>query len=87
MPVDRIKAAWKSEKLNRGVQLTISGCLGPCDVPNVAVIVTAEEVHWFGLLDGDADYDAIIGWARACVAQGAPMPVPGRLENRRLRRF
>jgi cobaltochelatase CobN len=41
VPVERIKAAWKAEKLNRGVQLTISGCLGPCDLPNVAVLVTA----------------------------------------------
>ena len=41
VPVDRIKATWKAEKLNRVVQLTISGCLGPCDLPNVAVVVTA----------------------------------------------
>jgi cobaltochelatase CobN len=42
VPVDRIKSVWKAEKLNRGAQLTISGCLGPCDVPNVAVVVTPE---------------------------------------------
>jgi hypothetical protein len=36
LPVERLKAAWKADKLNQAVQLTISGCLGPCDVPNVA---------------------------------------------------
>ena len=38
VPADRIKAAWKGEKLNRSVQLTISGCLGPCDLANVALV-------------------------------------------------
>ena len=28
VPVERLKAVWKEEKLNRTVQLTISGCLG-----------------------------------------------------------
>jgi len=32
VPVDQIKAIWKMEKLNQTIQLTISGCLGPCDV-------------------------------------------------------
>jgi hypothetical protein len=33
VPVERIKEIWQREKLNRSIQLTISGCLGPCDVP------------------------------------------------------
>ncbi|MDB5352088.1 MAG: hypothetical protein JWN86_3335 [Planctomycetota bacterium] len=65
VPVDRIKAAWKAEKLNRSVQLTISGCLGPCDLPNVAVLVTSTGTTWYGLIQGDADYDALIDWARS----------------------
>lgn len=39
VPVERIKGRWKATKLNRVVQLTISGCVGPCDVPNVAVVL------------------------------------------------
>jgi hypothetical protein len=87
VPVDRIKAAWKSEKLNRSVQLTISGCLGPCDVPNVAAILTPEGMRWYGLLNGDADYDAIIEWARASLAAGEIMPLPEAIESRCLQRF
>jgi cobaltochelatase CobN len=87
VPVDRIKAAWKSEKLNRGVQLTISGCLGPCDLPNVAVVVTAHAATWYGRLDGDAHYDALITWARACVAAGAALPPPEELAAHRFDRF
>lgn len=87
VPVDRLKAVWKAEKLNRAVQLTISGCLGPCDLPNVAVVATAEGFQWFGLLDRDAHYDALIGWARACLAAGAILPVPESLAAHRFERF
>ena len=87
VPVDRIKATWKAEKLNRGVQLTISGCLGPCDRPNVAVIVTSAGTEWLGNLDGDADYDALIAWARTSAADGAAAPLPECLEARRFERF
>ena len=87
VPVDRIKAAWKADKLNKVVQLTVSGCLGPCDVPNVALVLTPEGSEWLGLLDGDPDYDALIAWARDCQAAGAVVPLPPALEARRLRRF
>jgi cobaltochelatase CobN len=87
VPVERVKAIWKAEKLNRVVQLTVSGCLGPCDVPNVAVIVTAEGLHWYGLLDGDGHYDALIAWALAVSPEGEPIELPVELDANRLRRF
>jgi len=87
VPVERIKATWKAEKLNRGVQLTISGCLGPCDLPNVAVIVTARGTTWYGRLDGDAHYDALIAWARACLIAGTALPLPEALAAHRFERF
>ena len=87
VPVDRIKAAWKSEKLNRVVQLTISGCLGPCDVPNVAAVMTPGGTEWYGLLNGDAHYDAIIAWARESAERGEIVPLPESLDAFRLRRF
>lgn len=87
VPVDRIKAAWKADKLNKGVQLTISGCLGPCDLPNVALVLTPEGSAWYGHLAGDAHYDALIAWARACKAAGRALPVPESLEPHRFNRF
>jgi cobaltochelatase CobN len=87
VPVDRIKAIWKAEKLNRAVQLTISGCLGPCDLPNVAVVVTAGGTAWYGRLEGDTPYDALIAWARACNADGTALPPPESLAAHRFARF
>jgi cobaltochelatase CobN len=87
VPVERIKAVWKAEKLNRSVQLTISGCLGPCDLPNVAVVMTPSGIDWFGLIAGDAAYDALIAWARACQAEGRTLPLPTDWAARRITRF
>jgi broad specificity phosphatase PhoE len=87
VPVARIKAVWKAEKLNRAIQLTISGCLGPCDVPNVAVIITRNGIDWFGGLAGDATYDLLVDWARACHAAGRVLPVPREVLSKRIERF
>lgn len=87
VPVERIKAAWKSEKLNRAVQLTISGCLGPCDLPNVAVLVTPGGMAWYGNLSGDKHYDALVDWARACKAEGRTLEPPSAWEAHRFERF
>ena len=87
VPVDRIKAAWKSEKLNRVIQLTISGCLGPCELPNVAVLMTPDRTTWLGRIAGDDHYDALIGWARDSAAAGGPLPIPEELGAYRFERF
>ncbi|HEY2787223.1 MAG TPA: (2Fe-2S) ferredoxin domain-containing protein [Fimbriiglobus sp.] len=50
VPVGRLKAAWKAEKLNKAVQLTNSGCLGPCDLANVAVMLPPAKSVWIGKL-------------------------------------
>ncbi len=39
VPVDFYKAEYKKRKIRKLVQLTMSGCLGPCPVANVALLV------------------------------------------------
>jgi len=87
VPVDRLKAVWKEEKLNRTVQLTISGCLGPCDMANVILVMTAAGTEWFGNIDDEATFAAVIAWARACQAAKALVPLPSALDTFRFQRF
>ena len=82
VPVERIKAAWKSGRLNRMIQLTVSGCVGPCDVANVAVIVGPGWTSWFGELKTH-HYDVLIDWAERCHAAGMLLPVPSDLREHR----
>lgn len=87
LPVDRLKAAWAAGKLNRAVQLTISGCLGPCDLTNVALLLTPGGQVWLGKLAGDEQYDALIGWAEACRAAGELVPLPAVFDAHRFDRW
>lgn len=79
LPEARVKLSWKTERLNKTVQLTISGCLGPCDVANVVQIITPDGTIWFGGLSIDSQYDALIDWARECCAAQRLMPIPSAL--------
>ena len=87
LPVEQLKEIWKDEKLNRTVQLTISGCLGPCDVPNVALVMVPEGNMWLGGMAGEAVYEALVAWARACHAEGRVVPLPEQLESLGFERF
>jgi len=40
VPAEWLKAEWRRRGLLKRLQLTISGCLGPCDVPNVVVVAS-----------------------------------------------
>ena len=76
VPVQRIKEIWQREKLNRSIQLTVSDCLGPCDVPNVVLLLTAGGNEWLGRIAGDTAYNRLIEWARHCHEAGTLVPLP-----------
>jgi hypothetical protein len=38
VPTDWMKDEWRQRGLLKRFQLTVSGCVGPCDVPNVVVL-------------------------------------------------
>lgn len=87
LPEERLRTIWKKERLLKTIQLTVSGCLGPCDVPNVVQVVTPEGVEWYGRLDEEAHYEALIEWARACHAARSLLPRPSALEVHRFGGF
>jgi cobaltochelatase CobN len=87
VPLDYLKPIWKAEKLNKFVQLTVSGCLGPCDLPNVVCLVTPTEQVWYGRLTSREDYAVLVGWARQCRDQNQLLPPPTELEHLRFERW
>jgi cobaltochelatase CobN len=87
VPVDWLKAQWKEARLNPYIQLTISGCLGPCDLPNVVAVLTATGQQWLGQLSERAHYEALLQWGRACGAARRVEPPPSVLAQRLFRRF
>ena len=87
VPVERLKAVWRAETLSYGVHLTISACLGPCDVPNVALVIGRDGAQWLAKLGGDDCYNDLIDWARACKIAGQLLPLPERFAGHELQRF
>ena len=87
VPLDYLKPIWKAERLNKIVQLSVSGCLGPCDLPNVATIVTPAGQTWYGRLTTREDYDVLVRWARRCREAGELVPLPSELDHLRFERW
>lgn len=88
IPKQWLKAEWKSRKLNKYVQLTISGCLGPCDLANVAWLVAASgESIWLGGMTEQWQYERLLDWASQCRASEAFSDIPDDLMQYRFIRF
>lgn len=87
LPVERLKSIWKHEQLNASIQLTISGCLGPCDLCNVVVIVRPNRITWLGGLTRPEQYELLIDWARACHHCKQLQPLPELLMLHEFERF
>ena len=87
VPVEWLKAEWRRLGLLKNIQLTISGCLGPCDVPNVVLIAFTDENVWLGNIDRFEYYREIVEWAAASKAAGRMLPLSGDLLKHRLDPF
>jgi hypothetical protein len=79
IPLEWLKTSWKDRKLLKAVQLTITGCLGPCDKVNVFSIATADGYRWFGGIRTNAPYEILLEWATTTLDLGKPAPIPDSL--------
>lgn len=87
-PKDLVKARWKELKLNNTIQLTISGCLGPCDVANVVCMMPAVgDSVWLGGLSQAFQYELLITWAESCQIQHQLLNFPAAFDPYRFARF
>ena len=61
IPQERLERAWLQEH----VGLSISGCLGPCSLNNVTLMMNGNERIWLGELGTTEHYEALIEWAKS----------------------
>ena len=59
LPLDEFKRQWKERGIRRRFHLTISGCLGPCPLANVVLIVFRGRSVWLHSINRPADVDLI----------------------------
>jgi cobaltochelatase CobN len=79
VPVEWMKDEWKKRGLKRSIQLTISGCLGPCDLSNVITISDASGSVWLGNIRNMHQYQALVDWASQSKVAGVLLPLPDEL--------
>jgi hypothetical protein len=86
-PVEWLKSEWRKRGLLKRVQLTISGCVGPCDVPNVVVITGPQSEVWLGNISMFEEYRNLLEWAVRCRDAGELLTLPEEFKGRRISPF
>jgi hypothetical protein len=87
VPVEWLKKEWRARGLLKRVQLSISGCLGPCDVPNVVTISNEGGTLWLGQISEFQQYRALVDWASRCNEAGELVPLPEEFRRHTLHPF
>jgi cobaltochelatase CobN len=77
--VQWLKQEWKVRGLLKRVHLSISGCLGPCDVPNVVMITNSEGTQWLANLNSRRHFAMLADWAEQSKDADELLPLPKEL--------
>jgi predicted metal-binding protein len=81
VPVEWLKDEWRKRGLLKRFQLTMSSCVGPCDVPNVVVVNSETGSQWLGNITHFDQYWPLLEWAARSVEAGYVMELPARFQG------
>jgi cobaltochelatase CobN len=81
VPIDFYKQEYKARKLRKLVQLTMSGCLGPCPLANVALLFFDGRPVWFQSVNGEPEIRAIFDYIQRMLAADQYLPPPSELAD------
>ena len=77
VPRERYHAEWERRGLRNRVHLTIGGCLGPCALANVVMLLFDGRQAWFHSMSTDAKVVALYDWIEELVRdEGWTRPPP-----------
>jgi nitrile hydratase accessory protein len=79
VPEELYQSEWERRRIRNTVHLTIGGCLGPCALSNVVLLLYAGREIWFHSVAGDAQVLAIYDYIDAMIAAGGYLPPPPEL--------
>ena len=80
VPAETFHREWERRRLRNVVHLTIGGCLGPCALANVALLLFDGQAQWFHSVNSDALALAIYDHVEAMLDADACLPPPPALE-------
>ncbi|MGH9940391.1 MAG: (2Fe-2S) ferredoxin domain-containing protein [Blastocatellia bacterium] len=81
LPLAEFKQQWKECGVRLRVHLTITGCLGPCPLANVALILFGGESVWLHSINTPEHVTAIYDYLEEMLAAEKYLPPSGRLAD------
>src|SRR5215204_2641463 len=81
VPVELYHTEWARRKIRHKVHLSLGGCLGPCALSNVAMLLFAGQQIWFHSIVGDDQVIAIYDYIEAMVRANRYLPPPPALTS------
>jgi nitrile hydratase accessory protein len=79
VPVDLYHREWARRRIRHKVHLSLGGCLGPCALSNVALLLFGGHQVWFHSITGDEQVIAIYDYIGAVVRADRYLPPPPAL--------
>jgi nitrile hydratase accessory protein len=74
VPAETFHREWERRRLRNVVHLTIGGCLGPCALANVVLLLFDGQAQWFHSVDSDALVIALYDHLEAMLDADAVLP-------------
>jgi nitrile hydratase accessory protein len=80
VPLELYHSEWARRRIRHKVHLSLGGCLGPCALSNVVLLLFAGREVWFQSVNEDAQIIAIYDYIEAMVRADRYLPPPPALE-------
>jgi len=80
VPAETFHLEWERRRLRNVVHLTIGGCLGPCALANVALLLFDGQAQWFHSVNSEARAVDIYDHVEAMLHADRWLPPPPALE-------
>lgn len=75
VPLEAFKSQWKTRGIRHRVHLTISGCLGPCAVANVVLLLLYGRTVWLHSIDSPERVTEIYDYVERTLAAEEHLPL------------
>jgi cobaltochelatase CobN len=79
VPAETFHREWERRRLRNIVHLTIGGCLGPCALANVVLLLFDGQTQWFHSIDSESLALALYDHVEAMLTADGCLPPPAAL--------
>ena len=87
VPLQAWKSEWKARGIRKRVHLTIAGCLGPCPLANVVLVIFRGSCVWLQAIDSPRQVKQVYDYVESMMSAGRYLPVPMNLEKFHFTRY